>query len=200
MKPEPRRDSAQTRAAILDATEQVMREDGYAAVSSRRIAEAAGLKSKLVHYYFGSMDDLFLALYQRVEERHFARHVQALSSPNPLRAAWELLLETTDTELIAEFRALANHRKAILKEIARSAERMRTVQAALLSRGLEAMGVSEEVCPPVVLSVLMAGAARALVSENAIGVSAGHPETLAFIERHLRELEARGRPPVSKAS
>src|SRR5262249_22294781 len=43
-------ESSGTRNAILDATEAIMREEGYAAVSSRRVAEKAGLKSQLVHY------------------------------------------------------------------------------------------------------------------------------------------------------
>jgi TetR/AcrR family transcriptional regulator len=53
------------RDAILDATESIMVEEGYAAVTSRRVAERAGLKSKLVHYYFRTMEDLFVAVYER---------------------------------------------------------------------------------------------------------------------------------------
>ena len=55
-------ESSTTRQALLDAAEQVMREEGYAAVTSRRVAQRAGLKPQLVHYYFRTMDELFLAL------------------------------------------------------------------------------------------------------------------------------------------
>src|SRR5690349_20615746 len=44
------------------ATAQIMLEEGYAASTSRRVAAKAGVKPALVHYYFPSMDDLFLAV------------------------------------------------------------------------------------------------------------------------------------------
>src|ERR1700741_3492798 len=69
-------ESASTRTAILDATAQIMREEGYAAVRSRKVAGRAGLKSQLAHYHFGTMDELFLALYQRYEEQYFQRHAK----------------------------------------------------------------------------------------------------------------------------
>ena len=58
-------ETSKTHAALLDAAEALMLAEGYAAVSSRRAAAAAGLKPALVHYYFATMDDLFLALYRR---------------------------------------------------------------------------------------------------------------------------------------
>ena len=67
----PRRVGAEnsaTRALILDATEQLIREEGYAAVSTRRVAAKAGLKPSLVHYYFTTTDDLLLAMSRRGAE------------------------------------------------------------------------------------------------------------------------------------
>jgi AcrR family transcriptional regulator len=179
-------ESRKTREAILDATEQIMREHGYAAVSSRRVAAVAGLKSQLVHYHFGTMDDLFLALYQRAESQYLERHVQALASNNPLRALWEMIIDRTGMELIFEFMALANHRPPVRREIARSSERSRTMQIAMISPMLEKLGITPDICPAAVLSLVMGGTARALVSEAAIGVSAGHAETLAFVEKLTR--------------
>src|SRR5690606_18752606 len=51
---------AKNRTVLMDAAEQLMLEQGWATVTSRRIAEHAGLKPQLVHYYFRSMDELFL--------------------------------------------------------------------------------------------------------------------------------------------
>ena len=51
------RDSA-TRALLIDATIQIMLEEGYAAATSRRVAAKAGVKPALVHYYFPTMDEL----------------------------------------------------------------------------------------------------------------------------------------------
>ena len=50
-----------------------MLEEGYAAVTSRRVAAQAGLKPQLVHYYFRTMDDLFLAAYRRRADQGLER-------------------------------------------------------------------------------------------------------------------------------
>ena len=61
--------------------------DGYAAVTSRRVEAEAGLK---LHYHFGTLDDLFVAVFRRRAERNVERMTAALASPEPLRAWWEL--------------------------------------------------------------------------------------------------------------
>ena len=184
-------ESASTRTAILDATAEIMREQGYAAVSSRKVAERAGLKSQLVHYHFGTMDELFLALYQRYEEQYFQRHAQALASRNPLRALWDLSADPAGAALSLEFIALANHRKAIRKEIARSTERYRSLQVAVVSRVTEDLGISEDEMPADVLCFLLVAASRALITEAAVGVTAGHAAMRAYVERRLQALEDR---------
>ncbi|MEP6867804.1 MAG: helix-turn-helix domain-containing protein, partial [Novosphingobium sp.] len=47
----------------MDATEKVIRDEGYAAVSSRRVAEVADIQQGLVYYYYESMDDLLIATF-----------------------------------------------------------------------------------------------------------------------------------------
>jgi AcrR family transcriptional regulator len=53
--------SPDTRSAILGAARQAFAAKGYAGTSVRAVAAAAGVDSALVHHYFGSKDDLFLA-------------------------------------------------------------------------------------------------------------------------------------------
>ena len=84
----PRRVGAEnsaTRALILDATEQLIREEGYAAVSTRRVAARAGLKPSLVHYYFTTTDDLLLAMSRRGAEESDRMIEEALRSDDPVR-------------------------------------------------------------------------------------------------------------------
>ena len=59
---------AKNRALLLDAAEQLMLEEGYAAVTSRRLANKAGLKPQLVHYYFRTMEELFVEVFRRRAE------------------------------------------------------------------------------------------------------------------------------------
>ena len=81
---------SQTRARLLDAAERLLLEDGYAAVTSRRVGARAGLKPQLVHYYFQTMDDLFVEVFRRRADEsleHFARSVAADPS---LHTLWRL--------------------------------------------------------------------------------------------------------------
>ena len=50
---------------LVAATELLMHEEGYVAVSARRVAARAGLKPQLVHYYFRTMDELLLDVFDR---------------------------------------------------------------------------------------------------------------------------------------
>src|SRR5262245_49880736 len=182
-------ESSATRAVLLDATERLMLEEGYAAVTSRRVAAAAGVKPALVHYYFRTMDDLFIALFRRGAERNLERQARTLAAAQPLRALWVQNREPAGTALMMEFAALANHRKAIRAEIAAYADRFRAMELDALASLVSGSRVDPDVCPPVVLSVLTRSIAQLLVMEAALGITAGHAETLAFVERMLRQLE-----------
>ena len=180
---------SKTRACLLDATEQLMLEDGYAAVSSRRVASEAGLKPQLVHYYFRTMDDLFLEVLGRRAEQNLERYGRALASDRPLRALWALTTDARGAALTMEFAALANHRKAIRTEIARYAERFRRMQLEVLSGVLEDSGISADRCPSTVALLAMTGISQVIALERTLGITTGHDETLAFVERHIDELE-----------
>src|SRR5206468_10314523 len=104
----------------------------------------------LIHYHFGSMDDVFLALFRRTDDQHVARYEGALKADDPLQALWEAHNDAASNALIIEFMALANHRKAMREEIARSVDRVRALQTTLLSRILADKGLDLDDWPPVV--------------------------------------------------
>jgi AcrR family transcriptional regulator len=188
----PRRigtESSKTRAELLDVTERLMREGGYAAVSSRSVAKEAGVTPALIHYYFPTLDDLFLAVFRRGAEKNLERHARVLGSPQPLRALWEFSREPAGTALLTEFMALGNHRKTIRREIAEYAERFRQQQADLLASRLEEYGVDPDEVPPAAILVLMATVSRGMVMEEALGQTTGHAETLALVDRLLQRFE-----------
>jgi AcrR family transcriptional regulator len=180
---------SKTRARLLDATEQLMLEEGYAAVSSRHVAGKAGLKPQLVHYYFRTMDDLFLEVLRRRAEQNLERYGRALTSDRPLRALWELTTDSRGEAFTMELAALANHRKAIRTEIARYAERFRRMQLDVVARVLDNSGISEDRCPPVVALLAMTGLSQVLALEQTLGITTGHDETIAFVGRQIDELE-----------
>ena len=185
-------ESSKTREALLDAAEQLMLEDGYAAASSRRVAAKAGLKPQLVHYYFRTMDDLFIALFRRRAERGLERQAKALASGQPLWSLWEHIRDEPSTAITMELIALANHRKALRAEIAAYADRYRSMQLETLRGLMDEYGMREDDCMTV--TVLMASISRFLVMEQALGVSTGHAETITLVERYLRHFEGERRP------
>jgi AcrR family transcriptional regulator len=53
--------SPDTRTAILDAARERFAEAGFGGTTIRGVAASAGVDPALVHHYFGSKDDLFMA-------------------------------------------------------------------------------------------------------------------------------------------
>jgi AcrR family transcriptional regulator len=182
-------DESETRTALLDAAELLMVEHGYAAVTTRRVATQAGVNNGLVHYYFGTMDDLFLELYRRRSKRSLERMRQVLDDPQPLWAFWEQSRDASNNAIVMEFIALANHRKTIKKEIAAQSRRHRRLQLERLTTVLGGYGVDLDRWPVAALILLMSGTARFLLLEESFNVDVGHAEAIALIEREIRALE-----------
>ena len=182
-------DDSAARTALLDAAERLMVEKGYAAVTSRRVSTEAGVNNGLVHYYFGTMDSLFVELFRRRSERSLDRLRQALDDPQPLWALWELMHETSNNAIAMEFIALANHRKTIKEEIATYSRAHRRLQVERLGAVLEGYGVDPEQWPATAVILLMAGTARFLLMEESFDVQVGHADAVAVIEREIEALE-----------
>jgi AcrR family transcriptional regulator len=190
---------SKTRAQLLDAAELLLLEEGYAAVTSRRVAARAGLKPQLVHYYFRTMDDLFLEVFRRRAEENVARVERAIATDGSLRVLWQLNADPRGARFNIEFVALANHRKAIRTEIARYAERFRAAQLEAVTAALHALGVADDELPPVVALLMMTGLSQVLALEDALGVTTGHDITRSFIERTIDRVDptpADATPPV----
>lgn len=188
----PRRSGAinsRTRSALLDAAQQLMLEEGYASVTTRRVAAKAGLKPQLVYYYFQSMDDLFISLVRRAAEHNLQRLRQALAAPQPLRAFWAFSHDPAGAAMTMELTALANHRKAIRSEMIAYAEQFRHLQIDALTEILTRAGIDPETLPPAVAPLLITSLAQILVMEQEIGVTIGHADALALVESWLTRFE-----------
>lgn len=178
-----------TRNALLDAAHELMLTDGYPAVTTRRVAAKAGVNSALVGYYFGSLDGLFIALFQRGAEQSFERLQKALSSPQPLWGFWDLIHDASGSATTMEFIALAKHRKAIRAEIAEYSRRFRNAQLDTLTTVLEGYGVDPERWPAASVVVILSSISRFLLIEEDFGLDIGHAQTEALVEAHIRALE-----------
>jgi AcrR family transcriptional regulator len=192
-------ESSETRAQLLDAAELLMKEEGYPAVTTRRLASVVGVSNQLVHYYFRTMDDLFLSLMRRRAEVNLRGLLEALASQYPLRALWEFNSNPESIKLNIEFVALTNHRKLIGEESARHAEQLRALETETLSRVLSDHGIESDTVPAVCLAVLMSSLPRTMAMEAGFGVSLGHGQTLALVDNYLRKFETPHKPRKRRA-
>jgi AcrR family transcriptional regulator len=193
-------EESDTRTALLDAAQAVMIDEGYAAVSTRRVAREAGVNNGLVYYYFGTMDELFVELFRRGAERSLQLLKDVLAGPQPLWSLWHLIHDVPNSALTMEFIALANHRKAIKAEIAAYSRKFRQVEVERITSVLATYGLDAERWPPTSIILLMSGISRFLLIEEAFELDIGHAETLAVIEREIRRLEGEWQPDARVAA
>jgi TetR/AcrR family transcriptional regulator len=183
---------SESRTKLLDAAEALLLEEGYASVTSRRVAAKAGLKPQLVHYYFRTMDDLFLEVFRRRADENLAHFEKAIEGDGSLRNIWERNADPRGAAFTIEFVALANHRKEIRAEIARYAERFRAAQVEAMRTALDRSGVADDDLPPIVALLAITGLSQIMAIEGALGMTSGHDTTVAFVEQTIDQIEQRG--------
>ena len=182
---------SRTRAAVIAATEALMLEEGYAAVTFRNVAARAGVNPGNVQYYFPTIDDLFLGLLRDRTQGIVDRLEAAAETDQPLRAVWEYASDERGSALLMEFLALANHRKAIRDEIGAGGERVRQAQLAAVAAKWPEYALDDAAFPPPAAVFLISAIPRMLQLERSVGTRTGHDEVLALVRRYLDQLEPR---------
>ena len=91
--------TADTRGAILAAARDRLLTDGYANLSTRAVAEAAGVPLSQIHYHFGSKRQLILAVLGAENERLLDRQRAAFDTPEPLWVRWDLACDFLDADI-----------------------------------------------------------------------------------------------------
>ena len=187
----PRPATEEKRKRLLDATEEIMLKEGYAAVSSRSVATAVGIQAPLVHYYFATIDDLFVAVLRRRAGRIVERMAEALALPEPLRAWWRLASDKRGTALFVELLAAANHRPALKAEVGQIARDVRRMQMDALDSLLGEYGIDPEEFPPPLVAAAVQGLAFAAVQDQVAGYDTAPDEAIAAMDRLVERLERR---------
>ncbi|AIY46713.1 MULTISPECIES: TetR/AcrR family transcriptional regulator [Mycobacteriaceae] len=177
-----------TREKLLDACAEIMLDEGYAAATSRRVAEKVGVQRAVVYYYFPTMDDLYLAVLKRGTQTSLDVQRRALTTERPLHALWDMTVDPRGVQLIMEFMALGNHRKEIRAELAAGAQAFREAQVAALTYILRDHQADQPL-PAEVISVLIAAIGRLLVIETGLGITTGHQQTIDLVHQYLGRLE-----------
>jgi AcrR family transcriptional regulator len=97
--PGKRRAPAATRSAILTAARQRLLADGFAGLSTRGVAEAAGVPLSQLHYHFGSKQQLILDLLEEENTKRLARQAQMYAEDRPLWQRYEQACDFLEDDL-----------------------------------------------------------------------------------------------------
>lgn len=183
----PRAATAAKRQRLLDAAEQIMVKEGYAAVTSRRVEAEAGLK---VHYHFGTLDDLLVAVVRRRGEEATVELTRALTTEAPLTEWWRVASNRRGNTLLVELTAAANHRPAVQAELAAFARTTRRMQIEALRSILDDYGIDQDAFPPALVAATLQGLAFAMAHDQVAGFDTAQTEAAAAVEQLLAGLEA----------
>jgi AcrR family transcriptional regulator len=174
---------------LLDATERLMREEGYAAVTARRVAQKASINNhQVIYYYFGTHEDLLRAVFRRRAEQILENLRRVMQADNILRSLWDYYRHPNESWFGMEFMALANHLEGIRVDIASYGAKFRELEMKAISRHFAASGL-KHVAPPAVMSLVLTSLSRVMAREAALGLSVGHDDVEAFIDDYLRSFD-----------
>jgi len=194
--PSPR---SATVEAFLDAAERLLVEVGHAGITTRRLAAEAGANQGLVHYYFGSIDELFVQVLERFTDRLVARQREMYGSNAPFiekwRAAWRFQeedLEAGYSKIWMELQALSWSRPDLRPRIARVNAEWRAVLRKAYERAAQQYGLGDEFPVEALIAMTMTFA-QGFALERLEGIDEGHRELLVWIERWLESFEKRRR-------
>jgi AcrR family transcriptional regulator len=186
-----------TAEAFLDAAERLLVEVGHAGITTRRVAAEAGANQGLVHYYFGSIDELLAQVLERFTDGLVARQREMYGSDAPFiekwRAAWRFQeedLEAGYSKIWMELQALSWSRPDLRPRVAHVNAEWRAVLRDAYQRAAEEYGLGEGL-PVEPLVAMTMTFAQGYALERLEGIDAGHSELLDWIERWLESLEGR---------
>ena len=182
--------------AFLDAAERLLIEVGYAGITTRRLASEAGLNPGLVHYYFGSLDEVLVQALQRFTARLIERQRAMYETDIPFIEKWRRAMEYLEDDLAAgypkillELQALGWNRPDIREGIARVNAQWREVLTEAFEQAADEYGLEPAEFPLDALVSLVMTFNQGIELERLSGISTGHDELLAWIDRWLESLE-----------
>ena len=174
--------------ALLDAAERVLVDAGYAAVTTRRLAEEAGVNHGLVHYYFGSVENLLVRTLERFTERLVTRQRELYAADLPFIEKWRTAMRYLMSEDVAyekvwlELQALAWNRPELRERIDHVNAEWRAVLTEAFVEPRERYRIE---MPLEALVSLVMTFNEGIMVERLSGIETGHRELLEWIDAFL---------------
>jgi AcrR family transcriptional regulator len=174
--------------ALLDAAERLLADAGYAGVTTRRLAEEAGINHGLVHYYFGSNENLLVHALERFTGRLIARQRELYGSDLPFADKWRTAMRYLVSEDLSyekvwfELQALAWNNPDIRARLARVNAEWRAVLTGAFDEPHRQLGIE---LPLEALVSLVMTFNLGIIVERLGGIDTGHRELLDWIDRWI---------------
>jgi AcrR family transcriptional regulator len=176
--------------ALLDAAERLLVDAGYSGITTRRLAEEAGLNHGLVHYYFGSIENVLIATLERFTRRLIERQRAMYAADMPFLEKWRTAMRYLVEEDVRyekvwlELQALAWNRPEMREQLATVDAEWRAVLTEAFAKPREELGMD---IPLDALVSLVATFNLGIMMERLSGITTGHEELLDWIDGFLEE-------------
>ena len=187
----------QATTALMDAAERLLFEIGYAGVTTRRVAEEAGVKHGLVHYYFGSMEELLTQTLERVAgrlaerlEEHYANRDLAFAEKWRIVAQnWIEQPTSRFPKILLELSAMSWNMPQLRQRLSNVYARFRAIYERHFAQAMRDYGLDESQFPIKVAAAAAGTFQLGIIVEGLSGVHEGHRELLTWIQDWLDSLE-----------
>jgi AcrR family transcriptional regulator len=177
-------------AALLDAAERLLVDVGYPGITTRRLAEEAGVNHGLVHYYFGSIENVLVRTLERFTERLIERQREMYAADVPFVEKWRTAMRYLVEEDVRyekvwlELQALAWNRPEMREHVARVNGEWRGVLTEAFERPRRELGID---MPLEALVSLVVTFNIGIIVERLAGITSGHGELLKWIDSFLEQ-------------
>jgi AcrR family transcriptional regulator len=174
--------------ALLDAAERLLVEVGHSGITTRRVAEEAGVNHGLVHYYFGSVENLLVRALERFTERLIDRQRELYSADLPFIEKWRTAMRFLVSEDVAyekawlELQALAWNNEALRERLAFVNAEWRGVLTEAFAEPHRELGIP---MPLEALVSLVMTFNLGIIVERLGGIEEGHEALLEWIDSWL---------------
>jgi AcrR family transcriptional regulator len=184
----------------LDAAERLLIAEGHAGITTRKVAAEAGVNHGLVHYYFGSIEELLFQAMERYTERLLDRQRALYAADIPFIEKWRQAMRYIDEDLAAgypkiwaELHAVAWNRPQFQERIAQVHLQWREIFGDALARAKDELDLSRTAFSPDAFVALVATFNAGLLLERLVGLERGHRELLDAMDAWLNSLGSGGK-------
>jgi AcrR family transcriptional regulator len=174
--------------ALLDAAERILVESGHAGITTRRLAEEAGVNHGLVHYYFGSNENLLVRTLERFTDRLIERQRELYDSDLLFVEKWRTAMrflvddDASYEKVWLELQALGWNNPELRDRLERVNAEWRAVLTNAFGEPHRALRLSIPL--PALVSLVMTFNLGVIV-ERLGGIDTGHRELLEWIDSWL---------------